>query len=213
MITSERILFLLKTRGPQTAQELAQLLEMTSMGTRKHLESWQEKGLVEFEDHAEKLGRPQRRWFLSAAGHERFPDRHSELTLQLIEQVQSVFGASAMQQLIDAREQQTYSTYKKRIPETLNLLDKLQALCDIRNHEGYMAELSSAEDGEGNQCFIMIENHCPICAAAHACQNFCRSELQLFQQVIGDRMKIERIEHILQGARRCAYRITPIQVK
>ena len=87
MSTAEQVLYLLKTRGAQTAQQLAALLGLTSMGARRQLEAWQDKGLVEFEETADKVGRPARHWRLTAAGHARFPDRHADLTLQLIEQV------------------------------------------------------------------------------------------------------------------------------
>jgi predicted ArsR family transcriptional regulator len=55
--------------------------------------------------------------------------------------------------------------------------------------------------------FLLVENHCPICAAAAACQGLCRSELAVFRAVLGTEIAIERIDHILAGARRCAYRI------
>jgi predicted ArsR family transcriptional regulator len=56
---------------------------------------------------------------------------------------------------------------------------------------------------------LLIENHCPICAAARACQNFCRAELEVFRQALGEGAEVTREEHLLLGARRCAYRITP----
>ncbi|MES2724598.1 MAG: MarR family transcriptional regulator, partial [Pseudomonadota bacterium] len=55
--------------------------------------------------------------------------------------------------------------------------------------------------------FLLVENHCPICAAAAACQGFCRAELMVFRAVLGPGVHIERTDHILAGARRCAYRI------
>lgn len=73
MSTSEQTLFLLKMRGPQTAQQLAALLGVTSMGARRQLEAAHGNGLVVFEDVADKVGRPARRWSLSNAGHARFP--------------------------------------------------------------------------------------------------------------------------------------------
>lgn len=57
--------------------------------------------------------------------------------------------------------------------------------------------------------WLLIENHCPICAAARACQGFCRSELELFKEVLGRDVEVERVEHQLSGALRCAYRVTP----
>ena len=66
-----------------------------------------------------------------------------------------------------------------------------------------MAEVTAAPDGS----FLLSENHCPICVAARACQGLCRSELALFRAVLGPGVEVERSEHILAGARRCAYRI------
>ena len=78
----------------------------------------------------------------------------------------------------------------------------------MRDREGYMAEYE--KDAEG---FLLIENHCPICAAATECQNFCVSELKTFRTVLGENVKIKRVDHILSGSRRCAYRIQEIEVK
>ena len=64
---------------------------------------------------------------------------------------------------------------------------------------------SVADDARGS--FLFVENHCPICAAAAACQGLCRSELAIFRAVLGTEFTVERVEHILAGARRCAYRI------
>ena len=75
----------------------------------------------------------------------------------------------------------------------------------IRREEGYMAEWTRAEDG----ALLLVENHCPICAAARTCQGLCRDELSLFREILGDDVEVERTEHLLSGARRCAYRVAP----
>ncbi|AVR97408.1 helix-turn-helix transcriptional regulator [Pseudoduganella armeniaca] len=203
MNTADQILFLLKTRGPNTAQQLAQILDLTSMGTRRHLEAAQEKGLVSYEDVAEKVGRPSRRWLLTAAGHARFPDRHADLTVQLIDQVKALFGDAAMEQLIVAREAASEAAYRAAVDGQAPLPERVAALAHVRDLEGYMAEVATAPDGT----LLLVENHCPICAAARACQQFCRSELEVFQRVLGPDCSVQRTEHQLAGARRCAYRI------
>jgi len=204
--TADQILFLLKTRGPKTAQQLADMLELTSMGARRHLEAAEEKGLVRFEDVAEKVGRPSRRWQLTEAGHARFPDRHADLTLQLITQVRSLFGEAGMDQLITAREVASEALYREAVDDSAALPERVSALALARDVEGYMAEVEPQDDGS----LLLVENHCPICAAARECQQFCRSELDVFQRVLGPDCHVERAEHILAGARRCAYRIKPV---
>jgi predicted ArsR family transcriptional regulator len=207
MNTADNVLFLLKTRGPQTAQKLAELLDLTSMGARRQLESAQEKGLVAFEDVADKVGRPSRRWHLTEAGHARFPDRHADLTLQMIQQVRTLFGEGGMDKLIAAREQESQAAYQAALAQGEQTLPgRVAALAQARDAEGYMAETEVQADGS----LLLIENHCPICAAASSCQGFCRSELQVFQRVLGEGCQVERAEHLLSGARRCVYVIRPI---
>ena len=206
MNTQDQILFMLKTRGPSTAQQLAQLLDISSMGVRRHLDAWLDKGLLLTEDRADKVGRPARYWLLSDAGHARFPDRHSELTVQLIAQVRSLFGQAGLDKLITAREHISETGYQERMAGAKTLSKRLAKLVEARDAEGYMAQLEKQPDGS----FLLIENHCPICAAATACQGFCRSELDVFRRTLGPASKVERVEHVLAGGRRCVYRITPV---
>jgi predicted ArsR family transcriptional regulator len=207
MNTSERILMQLKMRGPQTAQALAAQLDLTSMGVRRDLESALEKGLIGYEDSGGKVGRPVRRWGLSQAGQARYPDRHAELTVDLIGQVQMLFGPAAMERLIVTREQTSEALYRIRLDEVgagAPLDARVAALAAVRDEEGYMAEAQLQPDGS----VLLIENHCPICAAARMCQDFCRSELDVFARVLGPTVKVIRIEHQLHGARRCAYAVS-----
>ncbi|MGK5079075.1 helix-turn-helix transcriptional regulator [Janthinobacterium sp. HLX7-2] len=204
--TSGQTLFLLKMRGPQTAQQLALLLDITSMGARRQLEAAQEKGLVAFEDVADKVGRPSRRWQLTATGHARFPDRHADLTLELIGQVKTLFGDDGLDKLISARERSSEAAYGKLVDPQLDLAQRVERLARVRDGEGYMANAEAQDDGS----ILLVENHCPICAAATACQNFCRSELAIFQRVLGKDCQVERSEYLLEGGRRCVYRIIPI---
>ncbi len=53
-----------------------------------------------------------------------------------------------------------------------------------------------------------MREHCPICAAAVACTGLCANELEVFQEVLGAEITIERTEHIVAGAPRCAYRVS-----
>ena len=82
--SQERLLYLLKSRGPQATAAIAERLGMTTVAARKHLAKLLDDGLVAFEDERLTVGRPKRTWSLSDAGHARFPDTHSDLTLELL---------------------------------------------------------------------------------------------------------------------------------
>lgn len=201
----ERTLFALKTKGAMTAQRLAQLLAVSVVAARKQLARLEAAGLVSFQEITEGPGRPERLWRLTAEGHGQFPDSHSELTLELISSVRGVFGEEGLDRLIAAREEATRRSYAADVGSIKDLEGRVEALASRRQREGYMADVERLEDG----ALLLVENHCPICAAASACQGFCRSELAVFRAVLGADVSVSRVDHILAGARRCAYRIEP----
>jgi predicted ArsR family transcriptional regulator len=204
--SSSRLLYTLKSRGPQATSALARVLGITVVGARQHLARLWAEGLVAFDDQAGEIGRPKRFWRLTAKGHGRFPDTHGDLTVNLIGGIRSVFGEAALNRLIAARQDAAVAAYQRALAPCSHLEDRVRTLVRLRSEEGYMAEFAAGPDGS----FLLIENHCPICAAAKACQGFCRSELELFQAAFGAGTSVTRQEHLLSDGRRCVYRVTAL---
>lgn len=200
--TRRRIVKLLKTEGAMDSASLAGHLDVTAMAVRQHLYALQEEKLVAAEERPVPLGRPAKFWRLTKEAERLFPDAYAELNAALITSVQDAFGPQGMTRLLDARMARQRADYRARIDESAPLAKRIQQLAKIRADEGYMAEVK--REGSG---FLFIENHCPICAAATACQGFCSSELELFRSALGPGVSVERAEHILSGDRRCVYRI------
>jgi predicted ArsR family transcriptional regulator len=200
--TRRRIVKLLKTEGAMDSASLAGRLTVTPMAVRQHLYALQQEKLVTAEERRGPLGRPAKFWRLTKDAERLFPDAYAELNAALITSVQDAFGPDGMLRLLDARAARQRADYRLRINASASLAKRVQQLAQIRADEGYMAEVK--RDGAG---FLFIENHCPICAAATACQGFCASELDLFRAALGPGVSVERAEHILSGDRRCAYRI------
>jgi len=205
MKTSDKIVQMLKTQGALTAKVIASELGLTTMGVRQHLQSLEDNCDVVFEDKKATRGRPTRYWSLTAKSNSHFSDRHEELTVQLIDSVKTIFGDQGLEQLIAHREDASFTLYQAALAGTVDLPDKLAVLAKLRTDEGYMANVESHEG-----VYWLLENHCPICAAASSCLNFCRSELQLFQSLLQQDAIVSREEHIIEGARRCAYKIVPL---
>ncbi|MEO5686638.1 MAG: transcriptional regulator [Burkholderiaceae bacterium] len=201
--TPDRLLYQLKSRGPQAAAALAGACAITPMGAHKQLQSLQEQGLVSSRDEVDGPGRPKRLWRLTPSGHARFPDRHGDLAVQLIRHAATVLGPQALDQLISAREREQQADYDAALSGLATLGARVRRLAELRAREGYMAR--AEKDG---RAWLLIEDHCPICAAATACQGLCRSELQIFARCLGAGVVVERIEHVLAGGRRCAYRVS-----
>jgi predicted ArsR family transcriptional regulator len=189
---ADHLLLSLKTRGAQETRALAGQLGVSRQAALQALERLAADGLVTHADQRRGVGRPRRLWSLSERGHARFPDTHAQLTLEMLEAVRAEFGEAGIDRLIARRERATETAYAAALAPAGDV-----------EAEGYMAEWRRVGD-----CWLLIENHCPICAAASACQGFCRAELALFQTALGEGVSVERTDHILAGARRCAYRIS-----
>jgi len=204
---SSRLLYTLKSRGPLATSTLARVLGITVVGIRQHLAKLHAEGLVAFDDRTGAIGRPKRFWRLTANGHGRFPDTHADLTVNLIGGIRSVFGEAGLDRLIAARQRSTVATYRRALEPCAGLEDRVRTVARLRTEEGYMAEFEAAPDGS----FLLIENHCPICAAAKTCQGFCRSQLELFRAPFGAETSVMRQEHLLSDGRRCVYRVTSLE--
>ena len=142
-------------------------------------------------------------WGLTEAGNARFPDSHAELTAQLIGTIRTQLGEHVLDRLIASRTAESKVAYTAALEGATDLGERVARLAEARTREGYMAE--SWAEGDG---YLLVENHCPICVAATACQGFCRAELETFRAVLGPDASVERTEHIVQGDRRCAYRVS-----
>ena len=195
----------LKRVDGATASELAAELGLTETGVRQHLDSLEQHGLVQRRTRAvEGRGRPPLAWSLPALATELFPDRHGDLTVELLDAIRTAVGDAGLDQVIDARAARQRRAYEAVLPTgpDVSLRRRVVALARQRSAEGYMAEARA--DGEDQ---LLIEHHCPVCRAATACMGLCRGELELFRQVLGDDVVVERTQHLLAGDPRCVYRV------
>ncbi len=206
--SQEQIMSRLKTRGPQSVKILSNQLGMTTMGIRLHLAEMKEKNLVtQTKEEKQIRGRPVHLWRLTEMGHQRFPDGHSQVTLELIDAIQQSLGEKSLNALIDHRSNQLAEYYEQELRAAGNdIQSRVERLAELRSDEGYMAQVRLLPDG-----WLLIENHCPIFSAANKCQQFCHSELSCFQALFTELANVERVDHTLTGARRCAYKLSPIE--
>ncbi len=202
--TRDRVLLYLKQKGPQTAEQLARRIRITPVAVRQHLYTLSEEGLVAFDDERCRVGRPRRIWRLAPRAQAAFPDAHGDLAIELIDAMERAYGDEGLDRLVATRTRAQLKRYRKALPPRDAPVEKrVAALAKLRRAEGFMAEWSKERDGT----LLLVENHGPICAAAAACPSLCRDELSVFKTAIGKGVPVERVEYILAGGRRCAYRI------
>lgn len=105
---SERLLMLLKTRGAMQASDAGKILGTSGEAARQQFVKLAKEGLVEAESETRGVGRPTQLWHLTDKGHARFPNTHAELTVQLLTIIRNQLGETAMDLIINTREQKNF---------------------------------------------------------------------------------------------------------
>jgi predicted ArsR family transcriptional regulator len=200
-----RIVDHLKRAGASTTAGIADALGVTTQAVRPQLVELEERGLV----NAETLvtgtrGRPPVGWALSPLAIDLFPDRHGDLTVELLRTMREELGDEAVDRVLATRDRTQLADLDAAMADldTDDVESRVAVLAEQRTRQGYMAEVSV--DGDA---LVLTEHHCPVCAAATECQSLCRNELELFRAAIGDAAEVERSAHLLSGDQRCVYRI------
>jgi predicted ArsR family transcriptional regulator len=201
--TKRRIIERLKRVESATATGLAAEFGLTDTALRQHLDALEEVGMVT-RSVAEPTGRgrPPVHWQLAPAAAGAFPDRHGELSVDLITSMRQTLGDKALDRVIAARADRQAAGYALALGDTKDVAVRVRRLADLRSDEGYLAEV--APDGDA---YILIEHHCPIRDAAAACGALCSAELDAFRRALGPGVTVTRTQHVLAGDRRCAYRV------
>lgn len=200
-----RVLDRLKRADGLTVPELAHALGLTEAAVRQHIDVLEVAGLAECRARpAEGRGRPPQEWRLTPMATDLFPDRHDDLTVELIGAIRAALGEAGLQKVVDERLRVQLREYQAEMPAHGSLRRRVEALAARRTAEGYMAEVT----GRGRD-LVLTEHHCPVCTAATECQGLCRGELELFRAALGPDVVVERTAHLLAGDARCAYRVTP----
>lgn len=198
--TRSQILTLLRTRGAQTAQLLADQLKVTSMGIRRHLTLLERDGLVRVESMRRAAGRPTFLYALTEQGRETFPKSYDVLALQLLDAVRVSEGDARISRIFAGRMDELYSQFSPRM-DGKNLAERVAELSQIQAESGYMAQWEQVPGG-----YLLKEQNCAIYRVACRFQAACHFELELFRRLL--QTDIERLEHQVSGALACTYFIS-----
>jgi predicted ArsR family transcriptional regulator len=196
--TRERILVLLRRHGRLSAPGLAQLLQLTSVGVRRHLAVLERDGLVSSALEKPRRGRPTAVYRLTDAGLETFPRHYDEVAREALVFLKDR-DAAALAQFLAWRNERLAASYAGRV-EGATLAERTDALAEVLNEQGFMAEVEPADGG-----LRLCQHNCTVEHLATELPDLCASEAELFERLLGTR--VERETTIVDGAVRCETRI------
>jgi DeoR family suf operon transcriptional repressor len=203
--TKQNILQYLLKQDKATAQQLANALNISPQATRRHLNELEAEGLIEYESVQSGMGRPQHLYQLSRRGRAQFPHSYDEFAVSFLDTLAETVGEEQVGKVLQKQWERKATEYRDRVGKG-SLQDRVAKLVQLRQQEGYMAELHQLASQENKQQFIIAEHNCAISEVAESYPTVCGHELEMFAAVLPD-CTIERTHWINNGEHRCGYLI------
>lgn len=202
--TKSRVLHILRGQGGGTARDVADLLEVSVPAVRRHLMDLEADGLLESQVHRPGgRGRPQHVFRVSDKGDSHFPKNYAELCGDILEHIQSLYGAGAVLSVLNERNRKLLELWQPRIHGDLE--GRLNALCDLLNELGCDASIET--DGAD---WLLSQGNCPSLEVSKRFEELCSSESDLYANLL--QATVRREARVLEGAVACQYRVSPSNV-
>jgi len=198
------VLYAVRRRGEATAEQIAEQLGMTVSGARQHLSALTRDGLVEASELPAPEPRRGRRtlvYSVTPAADSLFPKAYGELTNELLGYVADADPAM-LEDLFAKRREHRITAARTRLESKRSLGAKVAELTRILDEDGYLATHEKASPG----VYLITEQNCAIWAVAQKYGQACTSEIDFIRAVLPE-ATVERVQHMVAGARRCAYEV------
>ncbi len=203
--TKQSILQYLLKQGQATAKQLAQALNISPQAIRRHLSELEAEELIEYESVQQGMGRPQHLYQVSSEGRDRLnPHRYGEFAVSFLDTLAETVGEEQVGKVLAKQWQRKAAAYRACLGKG-SLKQRVAKLVQLRQKEGYMAELHQRSQQQKQQ-FVLVEHNCAISEVAESYPSVCGHELEMFAAVLPD-CTVERTHWINNGEHLCGYLI------
>jgi predicted ArsR family transcriptional regulator len=198
--TRHRILEILKEKNQATVEQLSDLLELTPVTIRHHLDILRGEGLIgaPIAQRRSGPGRPQYAYALTEAASDFFPKNYHNLAGMLLDEIRDSFSPAELDQIVNRvadrmAAQAPSARTKKRGQEILS--ETVRYL----NDKGYVARWEKTQDGK----FVLHTCNCPYERVAQDHSEVCIIDAKLIRQLVG--LPLQRLTHMAKGDESCSY--------
>ncbi|ACQ80592.1 putative transcriptional regulator [Beutenbergia cavernae DSM 12333] len=201
--TRERVRDLVLQRGPIEAARLADLLDLTPAGVRRHLGALEASGQIAVQAPPASAhrgrGRPPKRYVAALAAHDARPDASSDLAADLLRYLTVVAGPDALDRFADQREAELERRYAPIVEAAGHDVDaRTRALAAALTDDGYAA---SSRPLPSLLALQLCQGHCPVQQVAAQFPQLCEAETRAFARLLGTH--VQRLATIASGHHAC----------
>ena len=197
--TRKLILDYLKENGQGTVDELAAVLDLTSVTVRHHLDILRSEELVADPMVRRRTtpGRPQFAYTLTDKASQHFPKNYRELAAKLLEEVKAFTPPQGVNVIFEGVANRLSAAAPKPAPGE-PLPERLERAVAYLNTQGYVASWEHSEAG-----YLLHTCNCPYEALAGQNQELCGMDLTFVTNLVG--LPVRRLSRVIEGASSCAY--------
>jgi len=189
--------------GPITATQLADYLDLTAAGIRRHLAALESDGLItgHTEVHCGGRGRPARTFVVTDSGQKFLSSGYAAIATRALAYL-GRFGPYAVQDFAVENFQDLEQAVTEEISEDDTLEERLAVLVDALNEAGYAA---SVRPIVGTRRLQLCQGHCPVLAVATRFPVLCEAETAAISRILG--RPVQRLATLAEGAHVCTTNI------
>jgi predicted ArsR family transcriptional regulator len=198
------ILLHLRRVGPSVPDAISAAIGASRSGVAQQLRALDTAGLVTRTSVRHGVGRPRHLYDITPDAQGLFPSNYDGLATGLLAAILEVGGEALVEDVFAARRRQAEARLREQmdasLPSDAPLVDRVRELARLQDELGYVSEALIDADG-----IRLLEHNCAVLDVASGMPVACRSELELFREVLGVNLVRER--HIAAGDRCCQYRV------
>jgi predicted ArsR family transcriptional regulator len=198
------ILLHLRRVGPSVPDAISAAIGASRSGVAQQLRALDTAGLVTRTSVRHGVGRPRHLYDITPDAQGLFPSDYDGLATGLLAAILEIGGEALVEDVFAARRRQAEARLREQmdasLPSDAPLVDRVRELARLQDELGYVSEALIDVDG-----IRLLEHNCAVLDVASGMPVACRSELELFREVLGVNLVRER--HIAAGDRCCQYRV------
>ncbi|CAN5854919.1 transcriptional regulator [soil metagenome] len=197
--TRQRVVRVLLERRTATATELADALDLTAAGVRRHLDRLLADGHVETvvpplvgsSGGTRGRGRPARSFQVTDAGHAALEQSYDDLAVSALRFLAETGGDDAVLDFARRRWAEVEHRLAAGV-DSVPAAERPDALARALTADGYAASVRSAPHGDQ-----VCQHHCPVAHVAAEFPQLCEAETEFFARLLG--RHVQRLATIAHG--------------
>lgn len=197
--TKEKILYILKKHPDITMKELTEHFTISEIALRKHLRELIAQKFVKERPKKQEVGRPYYLYSLTEKGHETFPNQYKELPLEILNDIETVFGEDAVEAVLQVKKRREQQILENTFTED-DFDEKIAKLVKYMEEKGYLIECEKTAQGD----YEIKTFNCPIYNVATKYKQICTHEKEMYEELFPN-SDIQIAECIAKGENYCQW--------